>query len=120
MAADGEAGTPAFYRHWGPFLAEAGYAVFAIEYRLAKPGQKSYPAAVYDVRAAVQFVRAQAASLAIDPERIALMGDDAGAHLASLVTLANAEPQFSSQYKNGPLCRHARDREGRHRVLRNV
>ena len=38
----------------------------------------------------------------IDPDRIALMGDGAGAHLAALVTLANAEPAFSSQYKNDP------------------
>ena len=97
-----QTGSRAFYRHWGPFLAEAGFAVFAIDYRLSKPGQKTYPEAVYDVRAAVQFVRAQASQLAIDPERIALMGDDAGAHLAALVTLANAEPQFSSQYKNDP------------------
>ena len=93
-------GSPDFYKHWGPYLAEAGFAVFAIEYRLSKPGQKTYPAAVYDVRAAVQFVRAQASQLAIDPDRIVLMGDGAGAHLAALVTLANAEPAFSSQYKN--------------------
>lgn len=95
-------GSPDTYKHWGPYLAEAGFAVFAIEYRLSKPSQKSYPAAVYDVRAAVQFVRAQASSLAIDPDRIALMGDGAGAHLAALVTLANAEPAFSSQYKSDP------------------
>ena len=97
-----QSGSPSFYRHWGPFLAAAGYAVFAIEYRLSKPGEKSYPAAVYDVRAAVQYVRTQAGSLAIDPERIVLMGDDAGAQLAALVALANAEPQFSNQYKNDP------------------
>ncbi len=95
-------GTNATYDHWGPYLAEAGFAVFAIDYRLTKPGQKSFPAAVYDVRAAVQFVRAHASSLSIEPGRIALMGDGAGAHLAALVTLANAEPQFSSQYKNDP------------------
>jgi acetyl esterase/lipase len=95
-------GSPDSYKHWGPYLAEAGFAVFAIEYRLSKPGQKTYPAAVYDVRAAVQFARAQASQLAIDPDRIALMGDGAGAHLAALVTLANAEPAFSTQYKSDP------------------
>jgi acetyl esterase/lipase len=46
----------------------------------------------------VQFVRAQASP--IDPDRIALMGDGGAAQLAALVTLANAEPQFSSQYKD--------------------
>lgn len=95
-----QSGTAETYKHWGPYLAEAGFAVFAIEYRLSKPDQKTYPAAVYDVRAAVQFVRAQASSLVIDPDRIALMGDGAGAHLAALVTLANSEPPFSSQYKS--------------------
>jgi len=95
-------GTPATYKHWATYLAEAGFAVFAIEYRLAKSGEKTYPEAVYDVRAAVQFVRSQAASLAIEPDRIGLMGDGAGAHLAALVTLANAEPAFSSKYKDDP------------------
>jgi acetyl esterase/lipase len=95
-------GTKGSYEHWGHYLAEAGLAVFAIDYRLATPEHKTYPAAVYDVRAAVQFVRAQASSLAVEPDSIALMGDGAGAHLAALVALANAEPQFSSQYKNDP------------------
>jgi len=27
-----------FYRHWGSYLAKNGYAVFAIDYRLMKPG----------------------------------------------------------------------------------
>jgi acetyl esterase/lipase len=44
-------GSRAFYNYWGPFLARHGYAVFAIEYRLGKPGV--YPAAVYDAKAAI-------------------------------------------------------------------
>jgi acetyl esterase/lipase len=91
-----------FYAHWGPFFAKNGYALFAIEYRLMKPGVKTYPGAVYDVKAAVQFVRAKAAELAIDAERIALMGDSAGAHLAALVALAGEEPAFSGEYRNDP------------------
>src|SRR5271156_5980836 len=79
-------GTKQFYRYWGFFLARAGYAVFAVDYRLGKPGV--YPAAVYDVKAAVQFVRAKAAEFDLDPDRIGLIGDSAGAHLASLVALS--------------------------------
>lgn len=97
-----KSGTKDSYEHWGRYLAEAGFAVFAIDYRLTTPQHNAYPAAVYDVRAAVQFVRAHAASLAVEPDGIALMGDGAGAHLSTLVALANAEPQFSSQYKNDP------------------
>ena len=91
-----------FYSHWGAYLAKNGYAVFAIEYRLMKPELKTYPGAVYDVRAAVQFVRAKAAELGVDPDRIALMGDSAGAHLSALVALAGEEPAFSSGYRTDP------------------
>ncbi len=95
-----QAGSPMTYQHWGPYLAKNGYAVFAISYRLSKPGTKSYPGAVYDVKAAVQYVRANAAELGVDPARIALMGDSAGAHLAALVALAGDE--FSTEYRNDP------------------
>lgn len=91
-----QVGSKQFYRYWGLFLARAGYAVFAIDYRLGKPGV--YPAAVYDVKAAVQFIRAGAAGYDLDPDRIGLIGDSAGAHLASLVALA--ADQFNSAYRD--------------------
>jgi acetyl esterase/lipase len=91
-----------FYRYWGGYLAKHGYAVFAIDYRLMKPGVKTWPGVVYDCRAAVQFVRANAAELGIDPDRIGLIGDSAGAHLSALVALAGEEPLFSSAYRDDP------------------
>ncbi len=93
-----QGGSPASSRYWGPYLAKRGYGMFAIRYRLAKEG--TYPRAVYDVKAAVQFVRAQAGKLGTDPERIGLWGDSAGGHLASLVGLA--ADQFTTQYQDGP------------------
>src|SRR5207302_1999241 len=84
-----------------------GYGLFAVEYRLMKPGAKTYPGAVYDVKAAVQFVRAKAAEFAIDPERIALMGDSAGAHLAALVAVAGEEAAFSGEFRNDPFVARA-------------
>lgn len=90
------------YSHWGPYLARNGYAVFSIEYRLSKPGAKSYPQAVYDTKAAVQFVRGRAADLGVDPERIGMIGDSAGAHLSALVALAGEEPHFSKDYRDQP------------------
>src|SRR5262245_23954086 len=77
-------------------------AVFAIEYRLMKPDVKTYPGAVYDTKAAVQYVRAKAGELGIDPERIGMVGDSAGAHLSALVALAGEEPAFSSEYRSDP------------------
>src|SRR6478609_6773764 len=97
-----QVGNRKFYTTWGPYLAKNGYAVFAIEYRLMKPGVKTYPGAVYDVKAAVQYVRAKAAELNIDPNRIGMMGDSAGGHLSSLVALAGEEPLFSSEYRSDP------------------
>jgi acetyl esterase/lipase len=97
-----QAGSRASYQYWGPFLARNGYAVLAISYRLSKPGAKTYPGAVYDVKAAIQFARANAAELGIDPGRIAVMGDSAGAHLVALVALAGEEALFSSEYRSDP------------------
>lgn len=94
------AGSPDAFKDWAPYMARHGYAVFAIRYRLAKPGMKTYPAAVYDVKAAVQFVRAKGAELGIDPARIALAGASAGAHLAALVGVAAND--FSTQYRDDP------------------
>src|SRR5260221_7630165 len=82
------------YRILGPWLAERGYAVLAVTHRLSKPAEKAYPEAVHDVRAAVQFAKGKAAELRIDSERIALMGDSSGGHLAALVALAGEHALF--------------------------
>ena len=67
------AGSPDSLNRWAPYMAHNGYAVFAIRYRLSKPGIKSYPTAVYDVKAAVQFVRAKAADLQTEVQRQSLL-----------------------------------------------
>ena len=90
-----QVGNRKFYVHWGPYLARHGIAVFAVEYRLTKPDAKAYPDAVRDVGAAVGFVRANAERYRLDPERIGLIGDSAGAHLSALVALAGNEPPFA-------------------------
>lgn len=90
-----QAGNAAFYRYWGPYLARRGYVVFAIDYRLARPGQQVYPQAVQDVRAAVQYLRHRASELRLDPDRIGMIGDSAGAHLSALVALAGDKPPFN-------------------------
>lgn len=89
-------GGRSFYRYWGPFLARHGYALFTVEYRLGPPGV--YPAAIYDVKAAIQFVRGKARELDVDPGRIALMGDSAGGYLAAMLALAG--DRFAAAYQN--------------------
>jgi acetyl esterase/lipase len=95
-----QVGSPVVYQYWGPYLASRGYAVFAISYRLSKPGQKTFPEALHDVRAAIQFLKGRGAELRINPERIGVMGDSAGAHLAALVALAGDHPSFAGAYKS--------------------
>ncbi|OJY04640.1 MAG: hypothetical protein BGP04_02380 [Rhizobiales bacterium 62-17] len=97
-----QVGDRKIYQNLGPYLAKNGYAVFAIEYRLNKPQVRSYPGAIYDTKAAIQYVRANAASLGIDPDRIGLIGDSAGGHLSALVALAGEEPLYSSEYRSDP------------------
>ena len=61
-----QAGVRSAFQFWGPYLAERGYVLFAISYRLAKKGEKMFPQAVTDVLAAVQFVRASAGQFKVD------------------------------------------------------
>lgn len=97
-----QVGDRKIYQNLGPYLAKNGYAVFAIEYRLNKLQARSYPGAIYDTKAAIQYVRANAATLGIDPDRIGLIGDSAGGHLSALVALAGEEPLYSTDYRSDP------------------
>jgi len=92
------------FQYWGPYLAERGIALFSISYRFATKDKKTFPHAVQDVMAAVQFVRGEAASLKIDPNRIGLFGGSAGAHLSALAALAGSEAPFKGGY---PQDKHA-------------
>ena len=97
-----QVGSRDIYQYMGPCLAAHGYAVFSIDYRLTRDGQNHYPAAVQDVRAAVQWVKSQGTELRIDPVRIALMGDSAGAQLGALVALAGDSPNYANAYRDDP------------------
>ena len=52
------------------------------------------------MKAAIQYVRAKAGELGVDPDRIGLQGDSAGGHLASLVGIA--PDAFKSEHQNAP------------------
>jgi acetyl esterase/lipase len=95
-----QVGTATLYRHWGPYLAQHGYVLLAIDYRLMTDGKEQYPEAVHDVRAGVQFLRSRSEAIKVDPDRIGLIGDSAGAYLAALVALSGDEPPFAGAYKD--------------------
>ena len=75
-------------------LAQRGYVVASIEYRLS--GEASFPAQLLDVREAVRFLRANAARFGIDPAKVALWGMSAGAQLAALDAVTCGAPSGDS------------------------
>jgi acetyl esterase/lipase len=64
-------------------LAAHGYVAVTPDYRLAP--QDRFPAPVEDCKAAVRWLRANAARLKVDPERVGVLGYAAGGHLACLL-----------------------------------
>ena len=59
-----------------------GYAVVSINYRLS--GEALFPKNINDVKAAVRWVKANALSYKINPDKIALWGGSAGGNLSAL------------------------------------
>jgi acetyl esterase/lipase len=72
------------------YLAARGYVVASASYRLA-PAHR-YPAQLEDIRAALAYLRANAAELGVDPRRIVLLGRSAGGQLALLVAYTARDP----------------------------
>lgn len=73
-------------------LTAEGYTVVCPDYRLAS--QAIFPACIHDCKGAVRFLKANAAAFHIDPERIGVLGNSAGAHLAAMVALSANHPEL--------------------------
>lgn len=73
-------------------LAERGYVAATMTYRLA-PKHK-FPAAVHDTKAAVRWLRANAAKYKINPDKLGVTGGSAGGHLAQFLGVTANVPQF--------------------------
>ncbi len=96
-------------RTGGPAIRQAsrGYAVASIDYPLAP--EFIWPSQIEACKAAVRWLRANAARFHLDPERIGVLGTSAGGHLAAILGTSGGEaslegmnlgnPQFSSRVK---------------------
>ena len=62
-------------------LASLGYVVAIVQYR--ESGVSVFPDPVHDARNAVRFMRVHAHEYAVDPTRVAIMGDSSGGHTAT-------------------------------------
>ena len=86
------------FAHVASALAERGLAAACIEYRTAD--QDAFPAAIQDVKAAVRWMRANAAQYGIDPEVVGTIGGSSGAHMALLVGLTQGIAEFEGNGGN--------------------
>ena len=75
------------YKSWGPWLAERGYAVVAVDYRLSTQVSPAWPGVWDDVCRALDWLIASSSSLHIDTARIGTIGDSVGGHMAAMLTL---------------------------------
>ena len=69
-----------------------GYAVVSVEYR--KAFESKAPNALYDVKAAIRFLRAHAEEYCLDADHFAIGGDSAGAYYAVFAAATSAVPAF--------------------------
>jgi acetyl esterase/lipase len=92
------AGSKNAFRRQAAYMATKGFAGACIQYRLS--GEAKYPAALYDSKAAVRWVRANAASYRIDPNRIGAAGGSAGGHLVAMLGTTIDMPEFESSEGN--------------------
>ncbi len=79
-------------------LAQHGYVAVTITYRLAP--KYPFPAAIFDTKAAVRWLRANAAKYAIDPDRIGVTGGSAGGHLAQFLGVTGDVKEFEGDGGN--------------------
>jgi acetyl esterase/lipase len=81
-------------------LAARGYVAVAVGYTLA-PGAK-YPTPVVQANQALAFIEANAKTLHIDPERVVLAGDSAGAQIAAQVAEIVSSPTYAASMRMKP------------------
>ena len=82
------------FPQWNAWLARKGFTVFDVDYRLAP--QPNYLTATGDIKCAVQWVKDHADEFGIDPDRVALLGRSAGAHLALLAAYSAGDNRLPS------------------------
>jgi len=85
-------------------LAALGYVCFTPEYRLST--EALYPAAIYDLKAAIRWVRAHTQQFNIDKSGIAVAGHSAGGELAAFLGTTNGEIEFEKNECNKNLSSH--------------
>ena len=85
-------------------FAKKGYLTATVSYRLLKDGP--YPACVEDISDAVDWLYSNGEKFGYDPDRIALIGGSAGAHLALLAAYGWGNKRPTSDSTASPQNNH--------------
>ena len=80
------------------FLAQQGYVAATVEYRLSP--EAKYPAAVFDIKSSIKWLRRHAEQYNIDKEKIAISGCSSGGELAVFIGVTNSDKKFEYGKKN--------------------
>ena len=88
-------GSKEIYRRFGMDMAKRGFAFVNFNYRLA-PKWK-FPTPLWDTCAVLEWVKQNCRRYFLDPERIILIGDSAGAQLASQFAAMYANPDYAAR-----------------------
>lgn len=75
-------------------IAAEGYTVVSLGYSLAP--EKTYPTAVHQINDALAYIQVNAERLHIDPTRIVMAGDSAGAQLTSQIAAIITNPDYAA------------------------
>lgn len=74
------------------YIASKGYACFAVEYRLSP--EAIFPSAIFDIKNAIQFIKANAKEFKIDTNKVAILGCSSGGQMAALIGTTNNNKNF--------------------------
>lgn len=89
-------GTKELYRRYGMDMARRGFAFVNFNYRRA-PKWK-FPTPLADTNAVLEWVVKNAKRYHLDPDRIILVGDSAGAQLASQYAAIHTNPEYAALF----------------------
>jgi len=77
-----------------------GYAVVNVGYRLS--GDAKWPAQIYDAKAAIRFIRANAKKYRLDADKLVVWGNSAGGHIAEMLAATNDNPRMEDLSMGNP------------------
>ncbi len=93
-------GNKEIYRRYGMDMARRGFAFVNFNYRLA-PKWK-FPTPLHDTNAVLHWICKNSRRYHLDPSRIILLGDSAGAQLTSQYAAIHTNPQYAALFQMQP------------------